>query len=109
MLQRPGAVVPETARFFRGQMQTIITKALGDVGIKPLPSRRCFSIMSEWCKRGGEGGAWLWLHWLCLEGFAPADGAWVLRLQWLCLGPVGESTGERCGLHSCTAHVAGIV
>jgi hypothetical protein len=47
LLQRPGAVVPEKARFFRGQMQTIITKALGDVGIKALPSRRCFSIMSE--------------------------------------------------------------
>ncbi|KIZ00213.1 hypothetical protein MNEG_7749 [Monoraphidium neglectum] len=46
LLQRPGAVVPEKARFFRGQMQTIITKALGDVGIKALPSRRCFSIMS---------------------------------------------------------------
>ncbi|GBF94646.1 hypothetical protein Rsub_07382 [Raphidocelis subcapitata] len=46
VLQRPGAVAPEKARFFRGQMQTIITKALGDVGIKPLPSRRCFSIMT---------------------------------------------------------------
>ena len=30
---------------FRGQMQTIISKALGEVGIKPLPSRRCFSVM----------------------------------------------------------------
>lgn len=46
ILQRPGAVVPEKARFFRGQMQTIISKALTDVGIKPLPSRRCFSIMT---------------------------------------------------------------
>lgn len=45
LLARPGAVKPEKARFFRGQMQTIISKALGDVGIKPLPSRRCFSVM----------------------------------------------------------------
>jgi hypothetical protein len=29
-------------------MQTIITKALGEVGIKALPSRRCFSVMCEW-------------------------------------------------------------
>jgi hypothetical protein len=29
------------------ERQTIISKALGDVGIKSLPSRRCFSIMSE--------------------------------------------------------------
>ncbi|KAI8473792.1 MAG: PsaB RNA binding protein [Monoraphidium minutum] len=46
LMARPGAVAPEKARFFRGQMQTIITKALGDVGIKALPSRRCFSIMT---------------------------------------------------------------
>lgn len=60
VLGQPGAVAPQRARFFRGQMQTIISKALNDVGIKPLPSRRCFSIMSEWrqpaawgrCRRG---------------------------------------------------------
>lgn len=45
LLARPGAVVPERARFFRGQMSTIISKALNDVGVKPLPSRRCFAIM----------------------------------------------------------------
>lgn len=48
LLSQPGAVRPEKARFFRGQMQTIITKALGECGIKALPSRRCFSIMCEW-------------------------------------------------------------
>jgi hypothetical protein len=57
VLARPGAVVPEKARFFRGQMQTIISKALGDVGIKPLPSRRCFSIMSEHTAGCGRTGA----------------------------------------------------
>lgn len=46
VLAQPGAVAPQKVRFFRGQMQTIISKALNDLGIKPLPSRRCFSIMS---------------------------------------------------------------
>jgi hypothetical protein len=43
-----GAVLPTKVRFFRGQMTTIISRALSEMGIKPLPSRRCFSIMSEW-------------------------------------------------------------
>lgn len=30
----------------RGQMQTIISRALTDVGIKPTPSRRCFTLMN---------------------------------------------------------------
>lgn len=46
LLSQPGAVKPEKARFFRGQMQTIISKALNDMGIKPVPSRRCFTIMT---------------------------------------------------------------
>jgi len=46
VLSRPGAQRPERARFFRGQMQTIITKALNECQIKPIPSRRCFTIMS---------------------------------------------------------------
>jgi hypothetical protein len=54
LLGQPGAVAPQRARFFRGQMQTIISKALNDVGIKPLPSRRCFSIMSEWSRMGQQ-------------------------------------------------------
>eukprot|EP00878_Enallax_costatus_P024600 GHUV01026265.1.p1 GENE.GHUV01026265.1~~GHUV01026265.1.p1 ORF type:complete len:278 (+),score=69.97 GHUV01026265.1:167-1000(+) len=41
-----GAVLPQKARFFRGQMTTIISRALTDLGIKPLPSRRCFSVMN---------------------------------------------------------------
>jgi hypothetical protein len=31
-------------------MSTIISRALTDLGVKPLPSRRCFSIMSEWAR-----------------------------------------------------------
>ena len=47
LMSMPGAVRPEKARFFRSQMQTIITKALTDVGIKAVPSRRCFTVMGE--------------------------------------------------------------
>lgn len=46
VFSQQGAVLPTKARFFRGQMTTIISRALNDMGIKPLPSRRCFSIMS---------------------------------------------------------------
>mmetsp|Transcript_8234 Transcript_8234/g.17643 ORF Transcript_8234/g.17643 Transcript_8234/m.17643 type:complete len:377 (-) Transcript_8234:811-1941(-) len=46
LLAQAGAVKPDKAKFFRGQMQTIITKALTDLGIKAVPSRRCFTIMS---------------------------------------------------------------
>eukprot|EP00879_Flechtneria_rotunda_P011361 GHRR01011866.1.p1 GENE.GHRR01011866.1~~GHRR01011866.1.p1 ORF type:complete len:288 (+),score=48.00 GHRR01011866.1:247-1110(+) len=45
VLLQDGAVVPTKVRFFRGQMQTIISRALTDLGVKSLPSRRCFSIM----------------------------------------------------------------
>jgi hypothetical protein len=48
LLARPGAVKPDRVRFFRGQMSTIITKALTDAGIKAVPSRRCFGVMCEW-------------------------------------------------------------
>jgi hypothetical protein len=47
LFAQPGAVTPTKARFFRGAMATIISRALGDLEIKPLPSRRCFSIMSK--------------------------------------------------------------
>ncbi len=47
MLAQPGARKPSSARFFRGQMQTIISRALSDLGIAPVPSRRCFTLMSE--------------------------------------------------------------
>ncbi|PSC70371.1 RNA binding [Micractinium conductrix] len=46
ILAQPGARKPTVARFFRGQMQTIISRALSDVGIKSMPSRRCFTLMN---------------------------------------------------------------
>ena len=53
VLARPGAVRPERIRFFRGQMQTIITRALGEVGIPAVPSRRCFALLN-WLEQRAE-------------------------------------------------------
>ncbi|KAK2991108.1 hypothetical protein RJ640_004249, partial [Escallonia rubra] len=39
-----GVPLPDKIRFFRSQMQTIITKACKELGIKPLPSKRCLSL-----------------------------------------------------------------
>eukprot|EP01024_Parvocaulis_polyphysoides_P033374 TRINITY_DN29714_c0_g1_i3.p1 TRINITY_DN29714_c0_g1~~TRINITY_DN29714_c0_g1_i3.p1 ORF type:complete len:377 (+),score=47.74 TRINITY_DN29714_c0_g1_i3:29-1159(+) len=47
ILSKPGAVKPEKCLFFRGQMKTIISRALDELQIKPSPSRRCFSLM-QW-------------------------------------------------------------
>ncbi|XP_044492099.1 protein TAB2 homolog, chloroplastic [Mangifera indica] len=40
-----GVPIPEKIRFFRSQMQTIITKACKELSIKPIPSRRCMSLL----------------------------------------------------------------
>ncbi|KAK4775292.1 hypothetical protein SAY86_010227 [Trapa natans] len=40
-----GLPLPEKVRFFRSQMQTIITKACKELGIKPIPSKRCLSLL----------------------------------------------------------------
>ncbi|KAL5708202.1 Protein TAB2 chloroplastic [Ranunculus cassubicifolius] len=40
-----GLPLPEKIRFFRSQMQTIITKACKELGIKPVPSKRCLSLL----------------------------------------------------------------
>ncbi|WCJ18504.1 hypothetical protein M5689_000850 [Euphorbia peplus] len=40
-----GVPLPERIRFFRSQMQTIITKACNELGIKPIPSKRCLSLL----------------------------------------------------------------
>ncbi|WRX09920.1 Tab2-like - like 1 [Theobroma cacao] len=40
-----GVPMPEKVRFFRSQMQTIITKACRELGIKPVPSKRCLSLL----------------------------------------------------------------
>ncbi|EEF44622.1 protein TAB2 homolog, chloroplastic [Ricinus communis] len=40
-----GVPLPEKIRFFRSQMQTIITKACKELNIKPVPSKRCLSLL----------------------------------------------------------------
>ncbi|KAK9169303.1 hypothetical protein Syun_001443 [Stephania yunnanensis] len=40
-----GVPMPEKIRFFRSQMQTIITKACKELGIKPVPSKRCLALL----------------------------------------------------------------
>ncbi|KAL8542261.1 hypothetical protein ACS0TY_003214 [Phlomoides rotata] len=40
-----GVPLPEKIRFFRSQMQTIITRACNELGIKPIPSKRCLSLV----------------------------------------------------------------
>ncbi|KAK7243540.1 hypothetical protein RIF29_38340 [Crotalaria pallida] len=40
-----GVPLPEKIRYFRSQMQTIITKACKELGIKPIPSKRCLSLL----------------------------------------------------------------
>ncbi|CAO2817390.1 unnamed protein product [Amaranthus hypochondriacus] len=40
-----GVPLPEKIRFFRSQLQTIITKACKELGIKPVPSKRCLSML----------------------------------------------------------------
>ncbi|CAF1703730.1 unnamed protein product [Brassica oleracea var. botrytis] len=39
-----GVPLPEKIRFFRSQMQTIITKACKELSIKEVPSKRCLSL-----------------------------------------------------------------
>ncbi|KAK4411062.1 protein TAB2, chloroplastic [Sesamum angolense] len=40
-----GVPLPEKIRFFRSQMQTIITRACNELGVKPIPSKRCVSLL----------------------------------------------------------------
>eukprot|EP00667_Euglena_gracilis_P007438 EG_transcript_7511 len=46
LLRKQGAERPKVVRFFRGQMITIITKAFQELGLKVVPSRRCFTVMN---------------------------------------------------------------
>ena len=41
LMDEKGLRKPEKIRFFRGQMQTIISRACGEIGVEPTPSRRC--------------------------------------------------------------------
>ncbi|CAI9786095.1 unnamed protein product [Fraxinus pennsylvanica] len=40
-----GVPVPDKIRFFRSQMQTIISRACKELGIKSIPSKRCLSLL----------------------------------------------------------------
>ncbi|KAK1267711.1 hypothetical protein QJS04_geneDACA015601 [Acorus gramineus] len=40
-----GVPLPEKIRFFRSQMQTIITRACTELSIQPVPSKRCVSLL----------------------------------------------------------------
>ncbi|KAK3252485.1 TGF-beta-activated kinase 1 and MAP3K7-binding protein 2 [Cymbomonas tetramitiformis] len=47
VVEEKGLEPPRKIRFFRSQMQTIITKACNEFGVKVVPSRRCFALI-EW-------------------------------------------------------------
>jgi hypothetical protein len=47
----PGAVRPDRALFFRGTMATIISRALTDLAIAPVPSRRAFALTAALTER----------------------------------------------------------
>nr|GMD71398.1 protein TAB2 homolog, chloroplastic [Ipomoea batatas] len=40
-----GVPLPNKIRFFRSQMQTIITRACNELGVTPIPSKRCLSLV----------------------------------------------------------------
>nr|GME06451.1 protein TAB2 homolog, chloroplastic [Ipomoea batatas] len=40
-----GVPLPIKIRFFRSQMQTIITRACNELGVTPIPSKRCLSLV----------------------------------------------------------------
>ncbi|XP_057978612.1 protein TAB2 homolog, chloroplastic [Malania oleifera] len=40
-----GVPLPDRVRFFRSQMQTIMTKACNELSIKAIPSKRCLSLL----------------------------------------------------------------
>ena len=54
IISQEGAQAPQRVRFFRGQMQTIISRALTDLDIKPVPSRRCFALIGEPCRHAAS-------------------------------------------------------
>lgn len=47
IIDEQGGSKPRQMLFFRTQLQTIVTRALADLEIKPVASRRCFAIM-DW-------------------------------------------------------------
>lgn len=51
VLSQEGAEKPDRVLYFRSQMQTIITRALSDMDVKVVPSRRCFTITNWLAER----------------------------------------------------------
>ena len=47
LFSKTGVDKPAGIRFFRSQMQTIIGRACTELGVKPMPSRRCVALM-DW-------------------------------------------------------------
>lgn len=45
IVQTLGVPKPQTIRFFRSQMKTIVSKACNELGIRPVPSKRCLSLI----------------------------------------------------------------
>lgn len=45
IVQTLGVPKPVTIRFFRSQMKTIVSKACNELGIRPVPSKRCLSLI----------------------------------------------------------------
>lgn len=52
-LELPETAMPEKIRFFRRQMNSIITRSCTDLGIPPQPSRRTFTLY-QWLKERSE-------------------------------------------------------
>ncbi|KAL9255841.1 TAB2 homolog, chloroplastic-like protein [Drosera capensis] len=48
-----GVPLPVSIRYFRSQMQTIITKACKELSIKPIPSKRCVSYETIYTRHPG--------------------------------------------------------
>ncbi len=87
ILQQPGAVRPDKVRFFRGQMQTIISRALTDLGLTPVPTRRCFTLI------GAAGKA----AWDCLLAGRQAGRQAVLAVQFWGLVPLEAGLAPPAG------------
>ncbi|KAL2651059.1 hypothetical protein R1flu_019187 [Riccia fluitans] len=89
IIQTLGVPKPQKIRFFRSQMQTIISKACAELDIQPVPSQRCFQLV-RWLEEryetvyqqhpGFQEGA---VPLLLLEDPLPADLPVTLRgEQW---------------------------
>eukprot|EP00245_Coleochaete_scutata_P000727 TRINITY_DN1086_c0_g1_i1.p1 TRINITY_DN1086_c0_g1~~TRINITY_DN1086_c0_g1_i1.p1 ORF type:complete len:447 (-),score=109.54 TRINITY_DN1086_c0_g1_i1:366-1706(-) len=53
MMEKTGASKPQKVRFFRSQVQTIISKACAELDIQPVPSQRCLTLV-RWLEERSE-------------------------------------------------------